>query len=224
MDKQPEKDAPIAGQALQPVQSPEPPTQPTQTDAKQPEPAPTVPPPKDPGRQAPMLDMPKSDEPIYRFGSDVALKNGEIEAFHQSRSLNIECGRAIDQAIIASNYEQYRFDLKSAARAVIEEYGADRVAWVVASYVHDHENDGRFSSSNKSWAASFDAPKPDYILQSHHIVIDGFVDNFRKVEKEKPSLMAALAAGEKKSKTEFDGKAQPGLDAPEKAIKDKTER
>ena len=50
-------------------------------------------------------------------------------------------------------------------------------------------------------------------------VIDGFVDNFRKVEKEKPSLMAALATGEKKSKAEFDGKAQPWLDAHEKSTR-----
>jgi hypothetical protein len=184
-----------------------------------------VPPsPSAPEITAPMLDIPKSEQPIYRFSADEALRKDEIEAFHQSRNLNVECGRAIDQAIINSNYELHRYDLKSAARAVVEEYGADRVAWIVASYVNNHDYDGRYSSANKSWAAGFDTPKPDFFLQTHPAVLDGFVDRLRAIEKEKPSLMATQKAGERKSKAEFDGKAQPGLEAPEKATKYNTER
>ena len=74
------------------------------------------------------------------------------------------------------------YDLKTAARAVIDEFGADRVAWVVASNVNYHDFDGRLSKTYKKWAKEYDAPKPDMYLQSHMTVIDGFVDNFRKVE------------------------------------------
>jgi hypothetical protein len=147
------------------------------------------------------------------------LKNGEIQAFHDSRKLNIECGNAIDKAVIASNYEEHRYDLNTAIRGVIEEHGADRVAWVLASAVNDQSYDGRLSSASKDWAKEFDTPKPDVYMKSHMILIEGLVEKFRKVEKEKPSLMSALDAGEKKSKTEFDGKAQPGLDAPDKTKK-----
>jgi len=154
--------------------------------------------------------------PVYKSDLETARKNDELEDFHNSANLNHECGQAIDKAITESNYEQYRYDLKTAARNVIEEFGADRVARVVASNVNYHNFDGRLSSSNKDWAKGFDTPKPDVYLQTHLTVLDGFVDNFRKIEKEKPSLMAALNVGTKKSKTEFDGKAQPGLDAPDK--------
>jgi uncharacterized protein YbaA (DUF1428 family) len=149
------------------------------------------------------------------------LAHDEIKAFHASRELNAECGRAIDQAIIDNNYELYRYDLKAAARAVIEEFGADRVAWVIASNVNDANYDGRFSNTNKAWANEVETPKPDIYLQTHKAVLDGFVDSFRKIEKEKPSLMAAIAVAEKKSKAEFDGKTQPGLDAPDKSTRKK---
>jgi len=55
----------------------------------------------------------------------------------------------------------------------------------------------------------------------HLAVLDGFVDSFRKVEKEKPSLMSAIATAEKISKAEFASKSQPGLDTPDKSTRKK---
>ena len=130
-------------------------------------------------------EPPKSGQPIYRFSADTALQNKEIEAFHASRNLNVECGRAIVQAIDDSNYEQYRYDFNTAAKSVIEEYGADRVAWVVAAYINDHNYDGRFSTANKTWASEFDTPgNLDFVFNTHPIVLDGFATNFRKIENE----------------------------------------
>jgi len=180
--------------------------------------------PPTPQTESPAPDLPyvpKSEQPIYRLSADRALENDEMQAWRDSRNLNEECGRAIDKAVIDSNYEQYRYDLKTAARAVIDEFGADRVAWVIAGNINYHDYDGRLSSSNKAWAKEFDTPKPDIYLRTHLAVLDGFVDAFRKVEKEQPSLMAAIAAAEKKSKAEFASKAQPGLDTPDKSARKK---
>jgi len=166
-------------------------------------------------------DIPKREQPIYKQTFDYALEHGELQALHDSRDLNVECGKAIDNAVIASNYEEHRYDLKSAIRDVVEEYGADRVSWVLASNVNHHNFDGRLTSASKDWAKGFDTPEPDIHLQSHMILVEGLVDNFRKIEKEKPSIMSALSAGEKKSKSEFDGKAQPELDAIDKSSRKK---
>jgi hypothetical protein len=163
-------------------------------------------------------EIPKKDQPIYKQSSKVALQNSEIDAFHVSRKLNVECGKAIDNAIIASNYEQYRYDLKTAARDVLNEFGADRVAWVVASNVNRYDYDGRLSKDNKEWAKGFETPEPDIYLQTHLTVLDGFVSRFREVEKEKPSLMSALKVSEEKSRKEF-GNLQSGKDAPKKSTK-----
>jgi len=162
---------------------------------------------------------PKSEQPVYKQSADYALETDELQAWRDSRDLNVECGKAIDNAITASNYEQYRFDLNTAARAVIAEFGADRVAHVLASNVNNHDFDGRLTSATKDWAKDINTEKPDFHLQSHMTLIEGFADKFRKVEKEKPSLMSAIAKAEKQSKADFDGKAQPGLVAPDKSKK-----
>ena len=202
VEKQPEKAAPEVEQGEMAAKAP------PQTQAEPSTPTKPEPP-----------EIPKSEQPIYRFSADHALEHDEIKAFHDSRYLNEECSRAIDKAITANNYELHRYDLKTAARNVIDEFGAERVAWVIAGNVNCHDFDGRLSNSNKGWAKEYDTPKPDMHLKTHLLVLDGFVDRFREVSKEKPSLMAALAAGEKKSKAEFDGKAQPGLDAPKKTTR-----
>jgi hypothetical protein len=194
LEKQKEHTAPAAERSVN-----EPPTPPTES------PVPDIP------------YIPKNEQPIYRFSADHALEADEIMAFHASRDINVECGRAIDKAISASNYEQYRYDLKTAARTVIDEFGADRVAWVLAGNVNYHDHDGRLTAASKDWAKGIDTQKPDIYLQSHMTLIEGFVERFREAEKEKPSLMTAIAQAEKKSKAEFDGKAQPGLDVPDKS-------
>ena len=155
--------------------------------------------------------IPKNEQPIYKQSADHAFANDELQAWRDSHDLNVECGRAIDKAVSNSNYEKYRYDLKTAARTVIEEFGVDRVAWVVAGNVNYHDYDGRLSNGNKTWAKKFDTSKPDLYLKMHLVLLDGFVDNFRRVEKEKPSLMAALEARERKSKAENAGKSQPSL-------------
>ena len=162
-------------------------------------------------------EIPKSEQPVYtqKPDPDIDLAGDELKAYYTSLNLNVECGRAIDQAISASNYDQHRYNLKTAVRDVIDEFGADRVAWVVASNINNANHDGRLSAGNKSWAKDFDTPKPDFYLKTHPAVLNGFVDNFRKAEKEKPSLMAALNAGEKKSKS------QTGVDTPDKSASKK---
>ena len=132
-------------------------------------------------------EIPKSEQPVYtqKPDSNIDLAGDELKAYYASLNLNVECSRAIDQAIITSNYDQYRYDLKTAVRDVIDEFGADRVAWVLASNVNNSNYDSRFSTVNKTWAKDFDTPNPDFYLKTHLAVLNGFVDNFRKAEKER---------------------------------------
>ena len=166
--------------------------------------------------------IPKNEQPIYKFDSKIAKEKGEIEAFRLSRKLNVECGEAIEKTINDNSKQgpmtgtQY-VDTEKAARSVIAEYGADRVAWVLATFVQDQSWDGRLSNANKEWAKTFDTPgKPDVYLKTHITIIDCFINRFREIEKEKPSLLSALEEGAKKIKS------QQGLDAPQisKANKD----
>ena len=161
--------------------------------------------------------------PVYKGDYKAALANDEQADFDNSGILNYECSQDIDKAI-ADNSKPgpmagtQHVDIDKATRSVIEQYGPERVAWVLAGNVKAAENDGRFSSSTKEWAKSFDVPKAQtYHLNSHRTILESVINKFREIEKEKPSLMAALDKGEKRSKAEHGGITQPQKDSPDKS-------
>jgi hypothetical protein len=162
---------------------------------------PSVPP---PAEETP--ETPKNETPIYPQSVDYARDNGELDAWRESRALNVECGNAIDQAVTDSNYELYRYDLKSAVKNVIDEYGADRVAWVLAGNINYHDWDGRLSNTNKAWAKEFETPDPDVYLQTHLAILDGVANRFREAVKELPPPAVNLE----------ESKALPPIDTAEK--------
>jgi hypothetical protein len=86
-------------------------------------------------------------------------------------------------------------DAKAAAQGVIAEFGAERVAWVLAGNVNYYDWDGRLSNSNKEWAKGFDTSATDVnYLKSHLTIVDSFVSRFRELERETPApaLTSAL--------------------------------
>ena len=75
------------------------------------------------------------------------------------------------------------------AVGVIEKYGEERVAFVLANTLKQLSYDGRFSDGNKRWADGIDIPENisrgmdlnrDYIVGSHPAVLNGFIDMARK--------------------------------------------
>jgi len=162
----------------------------------------------------PTLETIPKEVPIYKYSGEYAAQNGEIDVFRASYKVNIECGQAIDRAITDSNYEQYRYDLKTAAKTVINEFGVDRAAWVLSGNINYHHWDGQLSNANKAWAKEFDTSKPDIYLKTHLAVLDGFADRFREIVKEKPSLIDTLNKNEQKSKTQFSQTPDIGKEKP----------
>ena len=65
--------------------------------------------------------------------------------------------QGIERAI-AENYDGHRLS-GECAKAVLGEYGIDRVNWVLANTIHEKSHDGRFSRGNKEWAARFTIPQ-----------------------------------------------------------------
>ena len=168
-------------------------------------------------------ETPKNEIPVYKLTGEIARQNGEIDVFRASFKLNQECGEAIDTAIRANSKNgemagtQY-VDTKTAVKSVIEEYGADRVAWVLAANINRHDWDGRLSNTNKAWAKEYDTPNPDYYLNTHLTILDSFSNRFREAEKEKPSLLGMLEKTDQKIKKEAK-QAPAAIDCKEKAKK-----
>ena len=142
---------------------------------------------------------------VYPYSNDIARDRGELDAYRESNNINRDCAAAIDKAINDSCYELYHYDMKSAVKSVIAEYGEKRVEWVMAAMIQRHDYDGRYSDSNKTWARSFPIPReqhygdsrpliPYYGSNAHPVLIDGFVDSLREHTERIPNEAKRIAA------------------------------
>ena len=124
---------------------------------------------------------------VYMGTLEKAMQERNVDAYLDSRKLNIDCKNAIEQAI-AEGFDGMRLN-PDVAVGVIEKYGEERVAFVLANTLKQLSYDGRFSDGNKRWADGIDIPENisrgmdlnrDYIVGSHPAVLNGFIDMARK--------------------------------------------
>jgi hypothetical protein len=138
---------------------------------------------------------------VYTQSIDTAREKNELDRYHESRLINADCAEAIYKSIADSNYAPNHYDLESAVRKVIEQYGEKRVAWVTANTIQFAVTDGRYSITNKEWAKTFEIPRvqrESYLIRSHPCLVDGFADGVRKICSELKRT-AALARAEKRA-------------------------
>ena len=123
---------------------------------------------------------------VYMGTLEKAMQERNVDAYLDSRKLNIDCKNAIEQAI-AEGFDGMRLN-PDAAVGVVEKYGEERVAFVLANTLKQLSYDGRFSDGNKRWADGIDVPENisrgmdlnrDYIVSSHPAVLNGFIDMAR---------------------------------------------
>lgn len=125
----------------------------------------------------------KAAQPVYLETWGYAEKHGELEDYRNSHTLSEECKRAIDEAI-RNNFDGMH--LKSGFEdALIQKYGIERIAYLLATTIRAHDYDGRYSQANKEWANSMrvsasENERNDCCLNIHPAVLDGFTDRIRK--------------------------------------------
>ncbi|MCL2053009.1 MAG: YodL domain-containing protein [Oscillospiraceae bacterium] len=145
----------------------------------------------------------KSEFPVvYVNDLNFAREHDEVEAWKISKTLNIECAAAIDEAIRANSKPgpvtgtQY-VDTEKALKDVAGKFGIERVSAVTAAIVANQDWDGRLSQTNKNWAKGFEHPQNKVYVQTHLTIFDGFVNkvrNFEKILDKKPSISEQLQA------------------------------
>ncbi|MCD7956154.1 MAG: DUF3849 domain-containing protein, partial [Lachnospiraceae bacterium] len=131
-------------------------------------------------------------KPLNMQNGAYAREHGELEQYRESRRLNVACKEAIEKAV-ADNFDGMHLN-PGAVKPVIDQFGEERVAYVLASTIQMKDWDGRFSPSNKEWAASVpigEAISPfgndrrlEWTVESHPAVLDGFVRMFREEVQE----------------------------------------
>ena len=126
--------------------------------------------------------------PVYRYPSSYAAEHEELEQYRASRKANIACAAAIDAAI-SEYYRDNHLD-REAILQVVEQFGYDRMLYVLTNTVCHKEQDGCISRDNKAWAKTIpvfedpDAWENDRntefnVNHSHPGLINLFVDMAR---------------------------------------------
>ena len=125
-----------------------------------------------------------SDVPVYYESFAYATKNGEVDLYRISRQLNEDCRNAIEEAI-ADNFDGMHL-ADDATKSVVEQFGMERIGYILAYTLNYNIHDGRYSHSNKEWAditckgERGNNIRTDWIVRSHPAVLNGFVDMYRK--------------------------------------------
>lgn len=90
---------------------------------------------------------------VYRQTWEYAEENGQEDLYRTSLKANIACKNAIEAAI--SRYyhvDGYTLDTKNCAKELINVFGLERVAYVLANTLLYKRYDGRISPENLHWA------------------------------------------------------------------------
>ena len=129
---------------------------------------------------------------VYRQNSSYARQHGEMAIYQRSSVVNVACRNAIEEAI-RQNFDGMHLDVRG-AKKVLETFGAPRVLLVLANTVQQKAWDGRFSVENRKWAQTYELPVDEglagdrrsaYAVQSHPAVLDGFIQQTRRLVQER---------------------------------------
>ena len=159
----------------------------------------------------------KDITPVYSYSAAYAREHGELDAYRASHKANVACKQAIEAAI----REHYRDNSlgREGAQQVIEQFGLERVQYVLANTVRQKDWDGRISPDNKAWARSIpvygdinhwgDDRNLDFVVASHPGLTDLFTSQVRQEAKDreaqknrKPSVLKKLREVSVESKKE----------------------
>lgn len=147
-------------------------------------------------------EMNRANRIIYRESAQYARDHGQLGDYRASMQENIACKQGIE-AVIRENFDGMHLN-PGVLKPVIDRFGEERVAYVLANTVQQKSYDGRFSHANKEWAASIpirkdtddgrDDHRDSFVVDSHPAVLDGFIDLAREHFAE---LQASIGQAEK---------------------------
>ena len=125
----------------------------------------------------------KNDTYLYPYSAQEARNRDEIVLWRESHKASIACREAIETAI-RQGFDGMHLN-PDCIQPVLEEYGYKRLERVLASTVQELSWDGRFSPTNKQWAARCFIPRDErhnaeITVRSHPAILDGFVDLYRE--------------------------------------------
>lgn len=137
--------------------------------------------------------------PVYPYPADHAQERGELNEYRASLHANVSCKEAIEAAI-REHYRDNRLDAGAAVGQVAEQFGQERMLYVLTATVRHFDYDGRISRDNKRWANTIpvyenkDGMDSDrsvqFVVSSHPGLTDLFLTQARHEQRHEQPLTA----------------------------------
>ena len=119
--------------------------------------------------------------PLYRSSLNTARHCNEVDIWRQSDLENSRCATAIHNAIdcnFADNHLNTDF-----MKSIIDEFGFDRVSYILACNIKRAMQDARYSQENKNWSELIAIPdsnlRNEYLINNHPVLINALIDKTR---------------------------------------------
>ena len=121
-------------------------------------------------------------EYVYMNSLDHARREDEVQLWRNSFKENVRCKNAVEKALSEGFDGMHLKD--GIAKNLAEEFGTDRLSWVLANTVKEHFEDGRFRPENKEWAKNIYIPKDshnvEFAVSSHPEIVNGLITDYRQ--------------------------------------------
>ena len=137
--------------------------------------------------------------PVYPYPADHARERGELNEYRASLHANVSCKEAIEAAI-REHYRDNRLDAGAAVGQVAEQFGQERMLYVLAATVRHFDYDGRISRDNKRWANTIPVYEnkdgmggdrtAQFVVSSHPGLTDLFLTQARHEQRLRQPLTA----------------------------------
>ena len=137
--------------------------------------------------------------PVYPYPAGHARERGELNEYRASLHANVSCKEAIEAAI-REHYWDNRLDAGAVVGQVAEQFGQERMLYVLAATVRHFDYDGRISQDNKRWANTIPAYQngdgmdsdrtAQFVVSSHPGLTDLFLTQARQEQRLRQPLTA----------------------------------
>ena len=147
----------------------------------------------------PSTDNERAAIPLYKNDFVDARSNGELDIARLSYQTNIACAKDVNDTI-AANHNDNILDTDKIISELVEKYGAERVAHVLAARIAHAEWDGRYSPKVKEWARSemerfsdrFKDQAIDYTVRAHPVLVNAVAEKVMSLQREREKEQSAI--------------------------------
>ncbi len=147
----------------------------------------------------PSTDNERAAIPLYKNDFVDARANGELDIARLSYQTNIACAKDINDTI-AANHNDNILDTDKIVSELVEKYGAERAAHVLAARIAHAEWDGRYSPKVKEWARfemerfsdRFKDQAIDYTVRAHPVLVNAVAEKVMSLQREREKEQSAI--------------------------------